>query len=100
MKGPLFEHIEDLARRYLEIDIDAITAAQLSQDISTIHKTINSISNDEELQMIRSLLLTLEPHLYVARGYALDQTPRSFEFYKSIIECQEIFRQIVNAMAS
>ena len=94
------EQLRDLAHRYLNTDLDRITARQISQDIAIIQGITNEIEDIDGLQVICQLLTSLTSHLSlsVAHGYALDEVPRSLAFYENMIDSERIMKQIVKAM--
>src|SRR5689334_7919086 len=94
MNFPYSQKLRDLSRRYLEINMDTITVAEMSQGIRIIQAIMNSISSNEKQNDIYVLLRALTPHLYAARGFALPEIPRKHKFYANIQKSQEIFSQI------
>lgn len=100
MKDQYIAQIRALEESFLKRDIDTITFQELSDVIVTLDALVDGMRQDDALPAVQGLLEQLIPHLYVARGFALNDIPRPMDFYVHMQTCKHLVHEISRMIQS
>lgn len=92
----LVEQMSGVISRYVDpsLDLDLVSFEEINENIGYLQRIVADESSNDELDIVVGLISQIIPCLYVARGFATKDVPRDRDYYSSMGDAQNLFRQI------